>query len=106
MRELLLSTKGRKLIPSGIFYDLFKLAEQGVPLTRIIRDYNLALTSQHLNKLFNYYKLYLNDPEANRVIYNSLFPKWLYKSTGPVVIQPTNLYVYKGYFPYGEWQAK
>jgi len=73
----------------------------GVPLARLIRDYDLDITGPGLAPLVRYcssLKLPGNDDET---ITDSLFPSWI-SNNNKVQVMPAGWY-YVGHFPLGNW---
>lgn len=105
------TTRFRKLIPPAILNTLYFSHKQGVPLTRLIRDHELCISSPHLSKLIYWYgelesKKSFNKDQLN-IIAENLFPIWLTdRPTSPKVQQQPNTYTYKGKFPFGQWEEK
>lgn len=99
-----MSKRPRKLINQELLYTLYDKHEEGIPVTRLIRDYNLDVSSQHLKALFKWYSfLCTSKGSVKDVLSASLFPPWLTMSN-KIQEQPTDKYKYKGFFPYGKWE--
>lgn len=99
----------RVLVQPHLIEHAFELNSKGVPITKILRDYNIdnLISRPAFNKLLAYYKLYLKadankQDQASMAIYYSLFPLWLTMEDNLIVQQPFD-YKYEGLFPTGEW---
>lgn len=87
----------RKLLSRRMLDAVETALELGVPLTRVIRKYNLSVTYPVVKKLL----AYKDDPQAQA----SLFPEWLDQESDEVQVQPDG-WTYSGFFPHGEWVCK
>lgn len=89
----------RKLIRKDILEEIAKKNTSGVPLSRLIRDYDLDISLPHITKLVNWYK------SANKFdsVKASLFPEWLKNNGTPIQVQPWEKFRYLGTFPTGCW---
>lgn len=86
--------------------DMHAKRKEGVPVSRIIKDYELEITHPTLSRLIEYYELYMQaNDEIKPIIFSSLFPEWLSSSTDILVKQPTE-YVYRGRMPLGQWEYR
>lgn len=85
----------RKLIKYNTFIEIVELSNKGVPFTKLVRQYNLDMSSQHLSRLIKQYNI-LKEREQQ---FN---PHWL-KSEGEVVQEQPSDVLYKGLFPWGQW---
>lgn len=88
----------RKLIPRALFAQIFARKALGVPLSRIIKDFNLNICRTSLATLIKLYEVSYTDGKFDA----SLFPPWL-EDTDEIQEQPDGWY-YQGYFPWGEWK--
>jgi len=75
----------------------------GVPLSRAIRDANIAMTRPTVSTLLEWYNVYKAQPEVTTQIESSLFPAWLDQASTNPQQNPDNCF-YVGRFPWGEWQ--
>lgn len=100
------------LIQRDILEELEDLNHKGVPVRKLIRDYDLTIAAPTLTRLIGYLSL------ANRsiidgkkslatkeLIYSSLFPEWLEVIDLDEVKQPSN-WSYEGSMPLGKWVKK
>jgi hypothetical protein len=102
----------RKLLPEVFLEQLASLSVQGVPKSRIIKDYSLDLTPPTLSGLINDYlimKTLLGHKQKARQqvgkkMQLSLFPSWLDPSFHAVQIEPAGAR-YSGSFPFGDWES-
>jgi len=88
----------RKLINLNMLTMLRSKNDDGVPVARLIRDFELAVSLPHLRKLMEYSRLALEDSN----VASSLEPPWLDLASPEVQECPDN-YKYKGLFPFGAW---
>lgn len=97
----------RKLVDPDVLIEIIPKKNDGVPLARLIRDYNLDLTVPHLQKL-----LYIAEdlqesnaakfiPEYRKTVYASLAPEWIV-GTRAALEAPID-WEYEGNFPHGKW---
>ena len=91
--------KRRKLIRRSLLIELADLRLKGVPVLKLLRDYDLELSPPHLTKQLDYYNMFKNKAE----VVNSLFPEWL-NDIDNIQEQPATA-KYDGMFPWGEWIA-
>lgn len=98
------------LIQQEILTEITELHSKGVPVSKLLRDYELSIASPTLQRLINYLSIAnnsltnddnLSNPTRDR-IYASLFPEWLDGIDQDEVSQPPEWY-YKGTMPLGEW---
>ena len=87
----------RKLIRYEMFLEIVKQAELGVPYTKLVREHQLSLTSQHLSNLIKKYQTLNKDSAAQQ--FN---PEWL-NADGDSIQEPPNDIAYQGLFPWGQW---
>lgn len=97
----------RKLVPNEVLNEALLRQSYGVPITRIIADYNLDISRPLFVKLLDCYQLsqttQLTEEERNSsIIYKSLFPDWLDSDNMQVQEQPEG-WAYEGRFPWGKW---
>lgn len=85
----------RKLIRYDIFKELIKKSADGVPFTKLVRDYNLDITSQHLSTLIKQHEA-ISDAERQ---FN---PTWL-GGDKAIIQEPPEHIQYQGLFPFGRW---
>lgn len=93
---------------------------QGVPVLKLIRQFNLELhiTAPTLSKLLSYKNAMLkSQPEVSQIIEASLFPEWLDKAQPTkhnrvmfndklaIASSPSNWY-YTGKMPLGQWKQR
>lgn len=97
----------RKLIPQHQLFAIKEKFHSGVPISKLIREYELDISHPHLRKLLFIYIDILN-PELNlshrKALNDSIFPIWLENKLGAVT-QPDS-WTYEGRFPYGTWEKK
>lgn len=96
-----------KLIQFDVLKELHSRHELGVPVTRLIKDYELDISRPSLAKLIEYFDLYqvqYRDYYSYTVntIKSSLNPEWLEKNCNIVQTQPKH-YKYIGEMPLGYW---
>jgi hypothetical protein len=97
--------KKRKLLSPTAYIAVHARLNMGVPLSRIIKDLQVAMSRPALSKL-----LAANDTsfspavpvDDSIAIQNSLNPKWI-DYDGPLVQEQPDDWKYVGYFPYGVW---
>ena len=99
------------LIQQEILMEVTDLHIKGVPVSKLLRDFDLTIAAPTLQRLINYLSIANNsvqdgekllpNPTRDR-IYNSLFPEWLDGIDQDEVSQPPDWY-YKGTMPLGRW---
>lgn len=98
-----------KLIPRHLLKKLFNHYEDGVPITKLVRKYNLDISGPTLDKLLSMYALSrdgLVSLDDREIILNSLFPAWVEEGisiSDTLCIQPPD-WEYVGSMPYGYWE--
>ncbi len=82
---------------------MYKKYILGVPIAKIAKQNNLAISIPTLSKLLKHLDACskTKDRETAKIIHNSLFPTWLKDKPDRVVI--VNDHTYKGVMPIGEW---
>ncbi len=95
------------LIKQDTLVEIVELHDKGVPISKLIRDFNLSVANPTLQRLISYLNLAIVTSENNqykttKIIHKSLFPAWLNDAVGVEVSQPQEWY-YKGIMPLGEW---
>lgn len=87
-------------------------SNSGVPITKLIRKYELHITPPTLTKLISYINTMdqvLSDPvasnDAYQLIYNSIFPEWVNLGEDDIVLQPAG-WRYTGTMPIGSWEER
>lgn len=88
---------------------LWHKSKMGVPVTTLIKQEDLNITSPTLTKLLSYVDLLeaqnvIDDEALYNTIYNSLFPEWLTKEEDKDIVKQPAGVVYEGMFPFGEWK--
>jgi len=95
----------RKLVAKSLLLTLYERKQLGVPLSRLIADFNLDIARGSLTPLLNHYHSALKKetsmPELAEGIFASLFPPWL--TDNNEVQQNPDSWSYQGYFPLGKW---
>lgn len=93
------------LIQKDLLIELHDKHIKGVPVSRLIKDHNLDITSPTLSKLLTHFEASEKAKEQNSkdLILASLFPPWLGESNKDIVLQPQD-WVYHGRMPLGEWE--
>ena len=96
----------RKLISEPLLIDLLNKYRDGVPLSKLVKNYRMDISTPHLRKLLFIY-IDILDPEqseANQLaLRKAIFPAWI-EGTRSAIVQP-NEWTYKGKFPFGEWKV-
>ena len=98
----------RKLMPQSVLHEILCKANEGVPIARLLRNYELDLTRTTLASLLQQYALSATSLQDQDTILASLFPPWLdeYSETSSKVQQNPDGWYYQGYFPWGEWKQE
>lgn len=96
-----------KLIKRAVLEEIQGLHNSGVPLSKLIRDFDLTITNPTLNRLLISLTAATvlsenNSYKHTSTLVKSLFPDWLEGAEGVEVTQP-NEWKYIGLMPYGEW---
>ena len=93
-----------KLIQFDILKELHSRHKLGVPVTRLIKDWELDISRPSLAKLVEYFDLYHDNHDINimMIIKASLNPEWLEINCNIVQTQPKH-YKYIGEMPLGYW---
>jgi len=96
------------LMQEDILSILWHKAKMGVPVTTLIQQEGLNITSPTLTKLLSYVDFLetqniIDDEDLYNKVYNSLFPDWVVYADNIIVKQPKGV-VYEGNFPFGEWK--
>ena len=94
----------RKLLSPGVLSHIQRKAEEGVPISRIMRDLRLDATRTCVTRLLiNYSLCYAGvDPDTRKTIWDSLFPAWIDDRLLGIQTNPEG-WSYIGYFPHGKW---
>lgn len=95
------------LIKHSLLDKLYKEAQQGVPISFLIRKYMLSITNPTLAQLIRYYDTIQQEatpPSVRQIIISSLFPEWLANSTEDIMYQNPSEYRYRGKMPLGQWE--
>ena len=96
------------LITEPLLIKIFKDFSVGVPVAKLIKNYNLSMSQPTLNKLLNTYDILLNKSLVDSdywTVWSSLFPCWPTMHSDNIMIQPAT-HVYYGTWPYGKWEAR
>lgn len=80
----------------------------GVPVVKLLKRYNLNITSPTLAKLLTYRRMLDKanseaDVTTAEIIQASLYPAWLVNQSNDIMYQPATHY-YTGTMPLGEWR--
>ena len=97
----------RKLIGYNLLSILAKLQKDGVPYKRLVRDYELDISTPHLQKLVNYYHELKNETisaDYKKGVSDLIYPYWLILDGG-IQIQPRS-WKYVGKAPWGKWEQQ
>jgi len=97
----------RKLIPEEILFAILKDYRVGVPLSKLVKNYDMEISTPHLRKLLFIYIdiLDISQDEAYRTnLRNAIFPAWVKYATSAMV-QPDR-WTYVGKFPFGQWGVR
>jgi len=97
----------RKLVSGNLIPQLLESYQLGVPLSKLIANNQLDISSPHLRKLLFIYIEILDpgiDMKQRSRLYSSLFPIWLEDKVGAYT-QPDE-WTYDGRFPNGTWRKK
>lgn len=92
------------LMKENLLDELYNKHKDGVKYNTLIAKYDLPVSGPTLKKLLKYYTVMQNsDIEVKRIIYASLFPKWLKEE---LQYQNAAKWVYIGTMPLGNWEEK
>ncbi len=94
------------LMQQNVLEEVHAKRKEGVPVSRLIKDYRMDITHPTLSRLIEYYELYKQaNNEIKPIIFSSLFPDWLNGTTDILVKQPSE-YLYRGRMPLGQWEYR
>ncbi len=101
------------LIQKKVLIPMFERYCTGVPVTILIKQNKLKLSSPTIKKLFDYLQHIIDfekkgskqDLEMANIIRNSLFPDWIAKNKNIVVSQDIKKQIYSGTMPVGTWKT-
>ena len=102
--------KARKLLPLNALNKLWEYQKIGIPYQRMARDYKLSSQISlpvFINLVETYDAMVNEDTESiQKVMYDSLFPPWLYQSDDYIVQEQPQEWRYIGRFPLGTWEKR
>lgn len=101
------------LIQRKVLIHMFERYCTGVPVTTLIKQNGLNLSSPTVKKLFDHLQHIVDfeskgskqDLEMVDIIRNSLFPDWLADNENIVVSQDIKKQIYSGTMPVGTWKT-
>lgn len=93
------------LIQEDLLNQLSNRYATGVPICKLIKQYDLPITPPTLTKLISY-NLMCDEVSYDiaKIIHNSLFPEWL-SSQDKLVLKQSSEWRYIGKMPLGKWEA-
>jgi len=97
----------RKLISEHLLAPMLEKFYAGVPVTRLIKDYELEISRPHLRKLLFIYIdiLDMNLTEDYRTaLRKAIFPQWVQDCS--IVMKQPDRWTYIGKFPFGQWGVR
>ena len=92
------------LMQRSVLMELWHKYRQGVPVQKLISQYNIPLTPPTFTKLLMFVSAAneANQDSVGTIIDNSIFPVWLAETDAVIAKQPKN-WRYEGKMPLGEW---